>query len=85
VDLVVVVEGEADLLQVVDAPGPPRRLARRLDGGQQQGDQDGDDRDDHQQLDQREAPVVASRSHRLIPRPRMVARTRMTAGAGRVK
>jgi hypothetical protein len=31
-----------------------RRLADHLDGGQQQADQDGDDRDHHQQLDQRE-------------------------------
>ena len=52
--LVVVVDRQAELLQVVDALGPPGGLAGRLDGGQQQGDQDGDDRDDHQQLDQRE-------------------------------
>ena len=51
----VVVQGEADLLEVVDALGTPGRLARRLHGGQQQGDQHGDDRDDHQQFDQREA------------------------------
>ena len=36
VGLVVVVQGQADLLQVVDALRPPGRLARRLDGGQQQ-------------------------------------------------
>ncbi len=48
-------QGQADLLQVVDALRPPGRLAGGLDGGQEQGDQDGDDRDDDQQLDQREA------------------------------
>ena len=34
----VVVEGQAELLQVVDTLGPPGRLARRLHGRQQQGD-----------------------------------------------
>jgi hypothetical protein len=46
--------GQSDLLQVVHALRPPRRLARRLDGGQQQRDQDRGDRNHHQQLDQRE-------------------------------
>ena len=58
--IVVVVEGEAQLLHVVGALGAAGRLAGRLDGGQEQGDQDGDDRDDDQQLDQREAGRVAS-------------------------
>ena len=49
-DRVVVVQGEAHLLQVVDALAPPGRLAGRLDGGQQQGDQDRDDRDHDQQV-----------------------------------
>ena len=51
----VVVDGQADLLEVVDALRPPGRLAGRLHGGQQQGDQDRDDRDHHQELDEREA------------------------------
>jgi hypothetical protein len=42
----------ADLLQVVDALHPPRRLARRLNGGQEERDQDRDDRDHDQQLDE---------------------------------
>ena len=46
--------GEPDLLEVVLALRPGGRLADLLDGGQQQADQDGDDRDHHQQLDQRE-------------------------------
>ena len=54
VDVVEVVQGDAELLQVVDALRAAGRLARRLHGRQQQGDQDGDDRDHHQQLDQRE-------------------------------
>jgi hypothetical protein len=32
---------------------PPRGLARRLDGGQQQADQNCDDRDYHQQFNER--------------------------------
>ena len=51
----VVVQGQADLLQVVRALGAAGRLAGRLHGGQQQGDQDGDDGDHDQQLDQRES------------------------------
>ena len=50
----VVVHGQADLLEVVDALGTPGGLAGRLHGGQQQRDQDGDDGDHHQQFDQRE-------------------------------
>ena len=60
---VVVVDGQAELLEVVDALRPPGRLARRLDGGQQQGDQDRDDRDHHQQLDQREGSSRATSRH----------------------
>jgi hypothetical protein len=56
----VVVQREADLLDVVGALRAPRRLPRRLDGGQQQGDQDNDDRDHHQQLDQRETGSLPS-------------------------
>ena len=56
VGVVVVVQGQADLLEVVDALGAAGGLAGRLHGRQQQADQDGDDRDHHQQLDQREAP-----------------------------
>jgi hypothetical protein len=52
----VVVQCQADLLQVVDALASPGCLARRLHGGQEQGDQHRDDRDDNQQFDQREAP-----------------------------
>src|SRR5262249_50774734 len=54
VDVVVVVQGHAQLLEVVGAVRAGRRLADLLDGGQQQSDEDGDDGDHHQQLDQRE-------------------------------
>ena len=48
VDSVVVREGETDLLQVVGALSPASGLTRRLHGGQEQRDQDGDDGDDDQ-------------------------------------
>jgi hypothetical protein len=51
----IVVQCQPNLLEVVDALGPPGRLARRLDCGQEQGDQHGDDRDHDEQLNQREA------------------------------
>jgi hypothetical protein len=40
------------LLQIVRALHAPGGLACRLHGREQQRDQDGDDRDDHQELDQ---------------------------------
>src|SRR5262249_52709530 len=52
--LVVVVQGQAELPQVVLAAHAVGGLAHLLDGGQQQADQDGDDGDHHQQLDQGE-------------------------------
>ena len=45
-------QGQADLLEIVGAPGAAGRLACRLHRGEQERDQDGDDRDDNQQLDQ---------------------------------
>ena len=63
--LVVVVHGgQRDLLEVVRALGASGGLAGRLDGGQQQRDQDRDDRDHHQKLDQREADGSGFRSVR---------------------
>src|SRR5262245_57611204 len=52
--VVVVVERQADLLEVVLALRPRGRLAHLLDGGQEQADEDGNDGEDDQQLDQRE-------------------------------
>jgi hypothetical protein len=42
-----VVHGQRDLFEVVLALQPAGRLARRLNGGQQQRDQNADDRDYH--------------------------------------
>ena len=60
-----IVDRQADLLEVVDALGAAGRLAGRLDGGQEQADQDGDDGDHHQQLDQGEpsGAVPIRRTH----------------------
>ena len=52
--VVIVVHRQADLLQVVGALHPAGRLARRLHGRQQQGDQHADDRDHDEQFDQGE-------------------------------
>ena len=49
---VVIVHGQADLLQIVDALGPPSGFACRLNGREQQRNQDRDDGDDYQKLDQ---------------------------------
>ena len=48
------VQSEADLLHVVRALRAGSRIAYFLHGGDQQGDEDRDDGDDHQQLDKRE-------------------------------
>src|SRR5262249_4642762 len=63
VGVVEVVKRQADLLQVVGARRPRGGFADLLDGGQQQADEHGDDGDDDQQLDQREALARRSDSH----------------------
>src|SRR5439155_24041660 len=55
VGIVVVVHRQGNLLEIVLALGTGRGLADLLHGRQQQADQDGDDRDHHQQLDQGES------------------------------
>ena len=62
----VIVHGQADLLQIVDALGPPCGFARRLNGRQQEGDQDRDDGDDDQKLDQRKTASSAL-PHEKVP------------------
>jgi hypothetical protein len=59
VDVHVIGHRQGDLLEVVGALGAAGGLARRLDGRQQEGDQDGDDGDHDQQLDQGEAAMSA--------------------------
>src|SRR5262249_34416472 len=53
--VVEVVQGQAQLLEVVGTLHTAGRLAHLLDGGEQEADEDGDDGDHHQQLDQRES------------------------------
>ena len=50
-------ETQPDLLEVVGALSPPRTFAGRLDGRQQQADEDADDGNHDQQFDQREANI----------------------------
>ena len=47
---------QSDLSQVITAGNSSPRLTRCLNGRQQQGDQASDDRNDHQQLDERKSP-----------------------------
>jgi hypothetical protein len=44
----IILQGQAELLEIADALGSPGRLAGRLHGRQQQRDQDADDGDHHQ-------------------------------------
>ncbi len=48
------VQGQTDLLEIILALRLTGRFTGLLHCGQQQGDQDCDDRNDHQQFDQRE-------------------------------
>ena len=52
--IVVGLHRQADLLEIVFALRAASGLASLLNGRQEQGNQDGDDRDHHQQLDERE-------------------------------
>lgn len=64
--VVVIVEGQAHLLQIVLALGAAGRFPRLLDCGQEQSDQDRDDRNDHQQLNQRKSTTT----HKIPPNER---------------
>ena len=66
--IVKVVQGHADLVQVALALHRPAALPRRLHRRQQQADERADDRDHHQQLDQRERPVGGNGDARRGPR-----------------
>ena len=52
IGVVVLMDGEADLLEVVGASHMRRGGASGLHGGQKEADDDGDDGDDDEQLDQ---------------------------------
>jgi hypothetical protein len=56
---------ESQLLQVVHALAPSRRLASGLDGREKQRDQDRDDRDHNEKLDQGKTATlsVSATSH----------------------
>ena len=57
----VVVKGESDLLQIVLALSPPRRLTCLLYGRQQQRHKHRNNRDHSKQLDQRKAAISTDR------------------------
>jgi hypothetical protein len=61
----VVVKRDSDLFEVVAALGATGGLTRRLDGRQEQGDQNGDDGNHDEQLNQREA-TPSLRAHRTV-------------------
>jgi hypothetical protein len=63
-DIVAIVQGRANLLEVVRALHARCCLTDLLHGRQQQANQDGNDRDDDQQLDERKAATNVSHSHR---------------------
>jgi hypothetical protein len=67
--VVVVVHGQAELLEVVAARHACCRLADFLDGRQEQANEDGDDGNHHQELNQREPGRAngIARNHRQIP------------------
>ena len=56
----VVVQGQADLLEVVGARDAPGRLSRRLHRRKQERDQDRDDGDHDEQLDQCKSTTLVS-------------------------
>ena len=58
IDIDIIVNRKRDLFEIVGALCAARRLPCGLDGRQKKSDQDGDDRDDDQELDQRECPSV---------------------------
>jgi hypothetical protein len=57
----VVVQRQSELMQVVLARCPPRRLPRLLHCGQEQRNQDRNDCDHDQQLNQRERPPTTTK------------------------
>jgi hypothetical protein len=69
--VVVVVQGQADLLQVILALRAARRFAGLLHGRQQQCNQNGDNRNDDQQLNQCESATATNVSrHKILPSAR---------------
>ncbi len=54
----IIVNGDADLFEIVVALSPPRGFASRLNSGEQQRNQHRDDRDDDQQFDQSKRAAI---------------------------
>jgi hypothetical protein len=59
----VIVQGQADLLEMIAALNASCRLAGRLHRRQQQANQNANDGNDHQKLDQRERTRRLGASH----------------------
>jgi hypothetical protein len=59
----VVVQRQANLLEIVLALGPAGRFASLLNCRQQQGDEYGNDGDDNQQLDERKTATTNHLTH----------------------
>ncbi len=59
--LLIAMERQTDLLQIILALQPRRRLAHLLDGGHEQRDQNRDDGDDDEQFDEREGGAAGHR------------------------
>src|SRR5262245_27855096 len=66
--------GQGQVLEIVEAARAVRRLAYFLHRRQQQANQDGNDGDDHQQLDERKTVSGPGGQHTLSPGGRLQAR-----------
>jgi hypothetical protein len=63
VGVVVVVDGNPNLLEIVFALHAPSRFPGLLNGREQNRHEDGDDRDDDQEFDEREASATNRNGH----------------------
>lgn len=70
----VIVDGQADLLEIITATHPTRRFPSGLYCGKEQADQHANDRDNHQQFDQGESGTFTF--HRTNPNKRDYERQR---------
>ena len=62
----VIVKGQTNLLEIVFALTPTRRFASLLHGRQEQRDQDGDNRDDHEQFNQSETTSTLTAKYSIL-------------------
>ena len=77
----VIVQGQGDLLAVIQALGAGRGFPDLLNCRQKQSDQNGNDGDDHQEFDERERPVHAIEElHQLYPRTSIIVGAQVEAG-----